>query len=314
MQGKLVTVFGGSGFIGRHVVLRLARAGARVRVAVRRPNEALFLKPMGAVGQIQLMQANVRHAPSVAAAVAGADAVVNLVGILHEAGPQKFSTVQSEGAENIARAAAAAGVKTLIHVSAIGADARSPSKYARSKATGEAAVRQAFPQAVILRPSIVFGPDDNFFNRFASMIKLVPAVPLIGGDTRFQPVYVADVADAIMAALTDPAAAGETFELGGPKTYTFRELLTYIMDQIEVRRPLLPLPFGFAKFVALFSQILPNPPLTVDQVKLLAVDNVVSGNAKTLADLKLTPTPVQAIVPQYLRRYHRLGEFSSPVG
>lgn len=314
MQGKLVTVFGGSGFIGRHVVLRLARAGARVRVAVRRPNEALFLKPMGAVGQIQLMQANVRHAPSVAAAVAGADAVVNLVGILHEAGPQKFAAVQGEGAENIARAAAAAGVKTLIHVSAIGADARSPSKYARSKATGEAAVRQAFPQAVILRPSIVFGPDDNFFNRFASMIKLVPAVPLIGGDTRFQPVYVADVADAIMAALTDPAAAGETFELGGPKTYTFRELLTYIMDQIEVRRPLLPLPFGLAKFVALFSQILPNPPLTVDQVKLLAVDNVVSGNAKTLADLKLTPTPVQAIVPQYLRRYHRLGEFSSPVG
>lgn len=314
MQGKLVTVFGGSGFIGRHVVERLARAGARVRVAVRRPNQALFLKPMGAVGQVQLMQANVRHAGSVAAAVAGADAVINLVGILYEAGPQKFAAVQGEGAGHIAEAAAAAGVKTLVHVSAIGANPASPAKYARAKAAGEAAVREAFPTAIILRPSIVFGPDDNFFNRFAALAKLAPAVPLIGGDTRFQPVYVGDVADAIMVALQSPAAAGKTFELGGPRVFTFRELLAYIMAEIEVERPLLSLPFGLAKFIAFFVQWLPNPPLTVDQVRLLATDNVVSPGAADLTALGVTPTPVQAIVPKYLRRHHRLGEFSRHAG
>ncbi|MBW7836806.1 MAG: complex I NDUFA9 subunit family protein [Sphingomonadales bacterium] len=311
MADRLVTVFGGSGFIGRHLVQRLAAKGYRVRVAVRRPNEAMYLKPLGAVGQIQLMQANVRDAASVQAAVNGAEAVVNLVGILHEAGTQKFDALQDEGAGLIAEAAAAAGVRRLIHLSALGADALSPARYARSKARGEARVKAAYPAAAIFRPSVVFGPDDGFYNRFAGLAKILWVLPLIGGDTKFQPVYVGDVADAILAALENPAAAGQTYELGGPTVYTLRQVYEYVFQEIGVSRPLIPLPFFAAKILAFFLQLLPTPPLTVDQVRLLKRDNVVAGT-NGLKALGITPTPAEAIAPTYLRRYRKLGQFSRP--
>lgn len=312
MAGRLVTVFGGSGFLGRSVVKRLAEAGDRVRVAVRNPNSALFLKPMGAVGQVQIVQANLRHEGSVAAAVAGADAVINLVGVLFERGHQSFDEIHAEGAGTVARAAAAAGARRLIHISAIGADAGSDAAYARSKAAGEAQVRDAFPAATILRPSIVFGPDDGFFNRFASLAKITPALPLIGGDSKFQPVYVGDVAEAVLAALENGDSAGQTYELGGPRSYTFRELLTYMLKEIGLKRALIPVPFGLAKIQAAFLGCLPKPPLTVDQVRLLARDNVVSAGAKGLADLGITPTPVEVIAPTYLGRYRHMGQFAQP--
>jgi len=310
IKGRLITVFGGSGFIGRNLVRDLADRGARVRVAVRHPNQALFLKPMGDVGQIQIVQANLRHAPSVAAAVEGADAVINLVGILFESGKQKFDEIQAKGAGRVAEAAAKAGVSRLVHISAIGADAASPSKYARAKAAGEEAVKAAFPTATILRPSIVFGPDDDFFNRFAGLATISPALPLIGGETKFQPVYVGDVADAITAALEDEKSAGKTYELGGPRTYTFRELMELTLKEIQRKRMLITVPFGLAKFKAAFLQILPNPLLTVDQVKLLAFDNVVAPKAKKLKDLGITPTPAEAILPRYLYRFRKHGQFS----
>ena len=306
----LVTVFGGSGFIGRHLVRRLCIKGWRVRVAVRRPNEALFLKPMGDVGQVQIVQANIRDDGSVRAAVSGADFVVNLVGILFESGKQKFSAVQAEGPGRVGAAAAAAGVKRMVHVSAIGADADSASDYAKSKAAGESAVKSAYPKATIFRPSIVFGPEDDFFNRFASMARMMPMLPLIGGGhTKFQPVYVADVTDAIVSALIDPASAGQTYELGGPTVYTFRDLMEIVLHETDRRRPLVPVPAGFAKFQAWFLQLLPNPILTVDQVKLLAYDNVVSEGARTFKDLGITPTTVEAIVPSYLWRFRSKGQF-----
>jgi uncharacterized protein YbjT (DUF2867 family) len=306
----LVTVFGGSGFIGRHLVRRLCAKGWRVRVAVRRPNEALFLKPMGDVGQVQLVQANIRDDGSVRAAVSGSDDVINLVGILFESGKQSFSAVQAEGPGRIGAAASAAGVKRVVQISAIGANAESESDYAKSKAAGEAALHAAFPSATILRPSIVFGPEDDFFNRFASLARMLPMLPLIGGgETRFQPVYVADVADAIMAVLADGTTAGKTFELGGPRVYSFRELMEIVLHETGRRRPLIAIPLGLAKLKAWFLQLLPNPMLTVDQVKLLAYDNVVSEGAAGLKTLGITPTTVEAIVPSYLWRFRPKGQF-----
>ncbi len=312
MTRELVTVIGGSGFIGRYVVRQLAKQKHRIRVAVRSPNEALFLKPMGDVGQIQLLQTNVRNAASVVRAVDGAGAVVNLVGILQPSGHQDFQSIHVDGAETVARAAAAAGVRRLVHVSAIGADRRAESRYARSKGLGEDAVRAAFPSAAILRPGIVFGPEDDFFSRFASLARLSPALPLIGGGrTRFQPVYVCDVAAAIVAAAASDACAGRTYELGGPRTYTFREILELVLTEIRRDRCLVPVPFGVAKLMAFFTGILPNAPLTMDQVELLKHDNVVTG-ALTLRDLGIEPTPAEAIVAGYLARFRRLGEFDKP--
>ena len=303
-----VTVFGGSGFIGRYLVKRLAARGARVRVAVRDPEAAAFLKPMGDVGQVAPVATNIRNAASVARAVDGADAVVNCVGILFERGRQRFDAVHGAGAARIAEVAAAAGVERLVQVSAIGADLESSSAYARSKAAGEAAVLDAFPSASVLRPSVVFGPEDDFFNRFGALATILPALPLIGGgETRFQPVYVGDVADAIVAVLDSAEAAGKTYELGGPRVYTFKELMQVVLEQTGRRRLLLPLPFGLAKFEAAFLQLLPTPPLTMDQVELLKSDNVVSADTPGLGDLGITPTSVDAIVPSYLFRYRRGG-------
>jgi NADH dehydrogenase len=310
MRDPVVTVFGGSGFIGRYVVEKLAKRGWMIRVAVRRPDDALFLKTAGQLGQIAPIAANIRDQRSVEAAVAGADAVINLVGILFESGPQRFAKVQAEGPGRIAAAAAAAGVRQMVHISAIGADSASPAAYGRSKAAGEQAVRAAFPAATILRPSIVFGPEDGFFNRFAAMTRLSPALPLIGGGlTRFQPVYVVDVADAVLAALERPDAAGQTYELGGPGTYSFRDLMQLLLREIGRRRLLVPIPFALASLQGALLQCLPSPPLTLDQVRLLKRDNVVSPGAKGLADLGIAPTAVEVILPTYLDKYRPGGSY-----
>lgn len=320
MTGKLAVVFGGSGFVGRHVVRELARRGWRVRVAVRRPHHAQFLRPMGAVGQIQLMQCNIRHQPSVAEALKGADAVVNLVGILFQNGPQKFDAVQAGGAATIARLAAEAGIKTYVHLSAIGADAGSNSLYARTKAQAEEAVLEAVPTAAIIRPSIVFGTEDSFFNKFAAMATSTPLTPLPligGGKTKFQPVYVDDVADAVCEALTRPEAAGRIYEIGGPRIYTFKELLQLMLAEIGQRRPLIPVPFPLASLIGLGGEIAGlapflDPPLTRDQVKLLKHDNIVdtSGAVGVLSDLGVEPETVEAILPSYMVRYRRYGQFA----
>jgi NADH dehydrogenase len=310
---SLVTVFGGSGFLGRHVVRALAKRGYRVRAAVRRPELAGHLQPFGVVGQIHAVQANVRNAASVAAAIRAADAVVNLVGILFERGPQRFEAVQAQGAGHVAQAAAAAEAR-LVHVSAIGADEHSPSAYARAKAAGETNVLSACPAATIFRPSIVFGPEDDFFNRFAAMARFSPVLPLVGGGTtRFQPVYVADVAEAIARAVDGTIATGTTYELGGPQVFTFRELLEFILATVERRRLLVPLPFWAARLQAALLQFLPTPPLTPDQVDLLKRDNVVSDAAqsegRTLAALGIDAHTVATIVPTYLWRYCKRGQF-----
>lgn len=315
--GKLAVVFGGSGFIGRNAVRELAKRGWRVRVAVRRPHLAQFLRPMGAVGQIQLAQANVRHRGSIAEALKGADAVVNLVGILFESGAQRFDTVQAGGAAAIAELAVEAGVETMVHVSAIGADAGSDSVYARTKGEAEETVRRFVPSATVLRPSVVFGPEDDFFNKFATMSTFSPALPLIGGGgTKFQPVYVDDVADAICEALTRPDARGETYELGGPRVYSFKELLQLMLAETGRKRILAPLPFPIAGLIGLGGQIagaLPfvEPPLTADQVRLLKRDNVVAQEGvKTLDDLGITPTTVESVLPSYMVRYRKYGQFA----
>ncbi len=307
-ERKVATVFGGSGFIGRYIVKRLAERGYRVRVAVRDPEGALFLKPMGALGQIVPMAASVRDEASVAAMVDGAEVVVNSVGILYETGAQRFQALHAEAPGRIGRAAAAAGVRAVVHLSAIGADPASPSVYARTKGEGEAAVRQAFPKVTILRPSIVFGPEDGFFNRFAALAQFLPALPLYGGGTtRFQPVYVGDVADAAMAAIERPEPAGRTYELGGPRIYTFRELLTYILETTGRKRLLLSIPFSVGALQARLFELLPTPPLTRDQLILLQRDNVVSPGALTLEDLGIAPKAVEAIVPTYLAKFRRGG-------
>lgn len=310
MKNGTVTIIGATGFLGRHTVRALARAGWRIKAASRHPAMGFFLRPMGAVGQIELVKCDVSDADSVAAAIAGSDAVVNLTGILFEKG-QSFTDVQADGAAHVAEAAAAAGISSLVHVSAIGADKESDSAYARTKAEGEAAVRQAVPDAVILRPSIIFGPEDGFFNKFADMARFFPALPLIGGGkTRFQPVFVGDVAAAIAAALISTAARGRTFELGGPATYSFKELMGVILKQTGRNRALIPLPFGLAKIKAAFLQLLPNPVLTIDQVTLLKSDNVVGAGASGLADLGITPTSIEAVLPSYLWRYRAKGEYA----
>ncbi|MBO6633460.1 MAG: complex I NDUFA9 subunit family protein [Parvibaculum sp.] len=312
--GGTVTVFGGSGFLGRHIVHALARRGCRVRVAVRRPNDAMFLRPMGVVGQVEPVQANIRDDASVKAALIGADAVVNLVGIMHESGKHTFEAVQAEGAGRIAKAAAEAGIPALVHISAIGADEDSPASYARSKAAGEKAVRAAFPGAAIVRPSIVFGPEDDFFNRFAAMARFSPALPLIGGGTtKFQPVYVKDVAEGVVRLLERSGTRGKTYEFGGPEVHTFRELMEETLRITARKRLLAPLPVPLAKLMSYVTQFIPNPPLTPDQVRLLGVDNVVSEEAvsekRTLEGLGVTPTALELVLPTYLYRFRKTGQF-----
>jgi uncharacterized protein YbjT (DUF2867 family) len=311
---SLVTVFGGSGFVGRHLVRRLAKAGHRIRVAVRRPDLAGHLQPLGGVGQIAFIQANLRYPDSVQRAVEGADAVVNAVGILFESGRQSFNAVQAQGARSIAEAASRFGVAHMVSVSAIGADRNSAALYAETKALGEAGVLAHMPGATILRPSIIFGPEDNFFNQFGNLARKLPFLPLIGGGkTRFQPVFVGDVAEAILAALDGKAKPGAIYELGGPEIMTFRQILEYILKETGRSRPLIPLPFSLAKMQASFLQALPKPLLTVDQVTMLENDNVVSDEAtregRTLAGLGIDPVAVEAIVPSYLYRFRAAGQF-----
>lgn len=310
---EIVSVIGGSGFIGRHVVAALTSAGWRVRVICRRPDLAQFLLPLGAPGQIALAQANVRDAASVRRAVQGSVAVLNLVGILAERGRQTFEAVHVHGAAAAARAALETGARTFIHVSAIGADPASPSAYGRSKARGEQEVRRIFPRAVILRPSIVVGPEDEFFNRFASMARFSPILPLIGGRTRFQPVYVGDIAKAIATLLERQSHAGDILELGGPEVFTFRELMRFMLRVIRRRRLLVPIPFFLAKIMAWPAQFLPGPPITPDQVRMLQRDNVVSDAAiaagRTFAGLGIEPEGIEAVVPPYLERHAPAGQF-----
>lgn len=310
----LVTVFGGSGFVGTQVVRALAKRGWRVRVACRKPQRAYDVLPFGDVGQIQLKRCDITNPAHVAAAVEGASAVINLVGILYQAPGRSFEAVHVEGPRAIAEAAAAAGVTQLVQMSAIGADLDGPSAYARSKAQGEVAVREAFPAATIIRPSIIFGPGDGFFNRFAQMAGISPVLPLFGGgEGLFQPVYVGDVAQAIARALEDPAARGQTYELGGPRTYSFKQLMQIVCRETHRSRILLPLPHIAASAIGLagdLQSILMEPILTSDQALLLKRDNVVGEGAAGLEALGIEPTSVESIVPTYLWRYRRGGQFA----
>ena len=316
-MSKLVTIFGGSGFVGRYIARRMAKEGWRVRVAVRRPNEAIFVRPYGAVGQVEPILANIRDDASVAAAIAGADAVVNCVGVLTERGKNKFEAVQAEGAARIARLAAEAGVGQLVHLSAIGADAESDSDYARTKAEGEAAVLENFPGAVILRPSVIFGTEDEFFNRFAKMTKLGPVLPLVGGESRFQPVYVDDVAKAAVAGVLGQAAPG-VYELGGPDVESLHDLMVKMLKVIRRRRLIVNLPFwvgsvmafGFGAMQALTVGLIHNGILTRDQVRQLRRDNVVGEGAKGFADLGIEPTDMDAVLVDYLWPYRPGGQYS----
>ena len=315
-MSKLVTIFGGSGFVGRYIARRMAKEGWRVRVAVRRPNEAIFVRPYGVVGQVEPVFANVRDDDSVRAAVQGADAVVNCVGILSELGPNKFGLVQEHGAARIARIAAEEGAGRLIHVSAIGADAESESGYASSKGLGEQAVMEAFPDAVILRPSIIFGPEDEFFNRFGGMARLGPVLPVVGADTRFQPVYVDDVAEAAVKGVLGEAQPG-IYELGGPEVATFRDLMQDMLGIIRRRRLVLNMPFWIAGLVGLgldFLQTITlglfhNTMLTADQVRQLSRDNVVADDARGFAELGIEPVAMDAVLPEYLWRFRPSGQY-----
>ncbi len=313
MSKGLVTVFGGSGFVGKHVVRALVKDGWRVRVPCRRPHTAQDLRVIGNVGQIQLMQANIRFKDSVMRAVDGSDAVINLVSILFEAGKQKFNSVHLEGAKNLAEACMAAGVTNLVQVSAIGADTDADSEYAQTKGQAEAIIREAVPSADIVRPSIIFGSEDQFFNRFAKMATMAPALPLIGGDTKFQPVYAGDVAEAITK-LVGRGTKGETYELGGPRVYSFKELMQFTLDATDRRRLLLPVPWVGATGLGMMGEILGflpfvKPFLTRDQVKNLKVDNVVSDDAKGFAELGVDLETIESIVPAYLERYRKHGQF-----
>jgi uncharacterized protein YbjT (DUF2867 family) len=312
-NSKLVTVFGGSGFVGRHVVRALAKRGYRVRVAVRRPDLAGHLQPLGGVGQIQAVQANLRFRWSIDRAVEGADHVVNLVGILFEGGDQRFDSVQDFGARAVAEAARAAGAG-LTHMSALGANVNSPSLYAASKGRGEQAVLETIKDAVIIRPSIIFGPEDNFFNQFAAMARIAPALPLIGGgETKFQPVYVGDVAEAIARSVDGQAPGGKMYELGGPEVLSFRQCLQRVLEETERKRFLLPVPFWASKIMGSVLGILPGKLLTADQVTLLETDNVVSESAtkdnRTLQGLSISPSNLAAILPTYLWRFRKTGQY-----
>lgn len=318
MPSPIVTVFGGSGFVGRYVCRRMARAGWRVRVAVRRPNEALFVRTYGVVGQVEPVQANIRDEDSTRRAIAGATAVVNCVGVMVETGKQTFDAVQDAGAARVARLAAEAGAERFVHISAIGADAAGASHYARSKAAGEAAVAAAFPRAAILRPSIVFGVEDRFFNRFGSMARLSPVLPVVSPGTRFQPVYVDDVAAAVESALTGPGASG-VYELGGPEVASFRELMEALLGVVRRKRVIVPVPTPLAALQgmaldmaqSLSFGLFVNEILTRDQVRLLARDNVVGPDARGFADLGVSPTAMEAVLESYLYSYRPGGQYAA---
>ena len=317
-MSRLVTIYGGSGFVGRYIARRMAKEGWRVRVAVRRPNEALFVKPYGVPGQVEPVLCNIRNDASVRAAMAGADAVVNCVGTFDRGGRNSFDAIQAEAPGRIARAAAEAGVGTLVHLSAIGAAKDSPSLYGQSKAAGEAAVLAAFPGAVILRPSVIFGQEDQFFNRFAGMARLGPVLPISGAETKFQPVFVDDVAQAAVKGILGQAAPG-IYELGGPEVASFRALMQKMLGVIQRRRMVLGIPALFMKPVAfaldmvqaLTLGLIRNGLITRDQLVSLSVDNVVAPGAKTLADLGIEPTSMEAVLPEYLWRFRRSGQFAA---
>ncbi len=301
MDRRLVTVFGGSGFVGRHLVQRLAERDWIIRVGVRDTEAAMFLKILGGAGQIVPVGADVTDRASVDAAVQDADAVINLVGILYERGRRTFERIHVDGARTVAEAAKAAGASRFVQMSAIGADPDSPAAYARTKAGGERAAKSAFAGASVVRPSVVFGPEDDFFNRFAKMAQILPILPVF--DTSFQPVYVGDVAEAMVRILDDPGTAGKTYQLGGPRVITFREVMELVMRETGRRRALFPMPLSVASLQALFMELLPVPPLTRDQVKLLKIPNVVPAGALTFRDLAIEPTGVEAILPTYLHQY-----------
>jgi uncharacterized protein YbjT (DUF2867 family) len=317
-MSKLVTIIGGSGFVGRYIARAMAKEGWRVRVACRRPNEALFVKPYGAPGQVEPVACNIRDDASVRAVVRGADAVVNCVGILNALGKNSFEAVQARGAGRVARIAAAEGVARLVQISAIGADRGSDSAYARTKGQGEAAVLEAFPAAVLLRPSIIFGTEDQFFNRFAGMTRMGPVLPVVGAETRFQPVYVGDVAAAAVKGVLGQAAPG-IYELGGPEVDTFRGLMQRMLAVIGRRRAIVNVPFvvarvmgfGFDMLQAITLGLIENKMITLDQVRNLARDNVVSDSAKGFAHLGITPTAMEAVLPEYLWRYRPAGQYAA---
>ncbi|MEN8841394.1 MAG: complex I NDUFA9 subunit family protein [Octadecabacter sp.] len=315
-MSKLVTIYGGSGFVGRYIARRLAKDGWRVRVAVRNPNEAMFVKPYGVVGQVEPVLCNIRDDDSVASVMQGADAVVNCVGTLHDSGKNTFEAVQAEGAERVARIAASMGVGSLVQISAIGADAESDSEYARTKAEGEAGVLAHMPNAMIIRPSVIFGDEDRFFNRFAGMSRFGPVLPIVGAGTKFQPVYVDDIAAAAVMGVEGKAQG--VFELGGPDVHTFRELMDEMLSTVRRRRLVLNIPFWAARIMAFGFNVgrvlslgfVPGP-ITADQVKLLAVDNVVSEDAQNFDVLGIAATPMEAILPDYLWRFRPSGQYDA---
>ncbi len=309
MAQQLVTIFGGAGFIGTTLVEHLAKTGVRIRVAVRRPNSAMHVKPLGDVGQIQVVQANIRDKKSVRAAIMGSDMVINLVGILYQSGAQKFTAIHVKGAETIARISHELGVKKLIHMSAIGADENSPSLYAQSKALGEKAVKAAFADATIIRPSVVFGSQDGLFNRFAQASSL-PLLPVFSGDTKFQPVYVGDVVKVIMMALNKKAMQGETYELGGAEVYSLREMMDLAAKEAMQKVLFINVPDFIAPYIIFFLGLLPNPPITMDQFRMLKTDNVVSDEAQGLNDLGIKPTLLDSVLPTYLHQYRPKGQFA----
>ena len=306
---RRVTIFGGSGFVGRYIVQKFAKNGDKIRVAVRHPLAAQFLKPLGEVGQITAVQASLSSPENLSHLMQGSDVVINLVGILYEQGAQTFEKVHVEGAKNIAETATKLGVPTLIHMSALGANKNSHARYASTKARGEEIVLRSYPNATVFRPSVIFGREDAFLNRFAQMALISPFLPLIGGGkTRFQPVYVGDVAECFFNASSLKNAKGKTYELGGPSIYTFKELMDYLLQTIHRKRLLLPLPFGLAKAMGMVAQFLPTPPLTPDQVELLKTDNVLSQRAKNAKDLGVPLKALESIAPLYLARYRPRGE------
>ena len=317
-MSKLVTIFGGSGFVGRYVAQRMAKQGWRVRVAVRRPNEALFVRQYGAVGQVEPVLCNIRDDASVIKVIIGANAVVNCVGILSESGKNTFNNVQALGAERVAKISSENGVANFVQISAIGSNEASLSNYARTKALGEASVLKYFPDATILRPSIIFGPEDQFFNRFAQMATLSPFLPLVGAHTKFQPVHVEDVAFAVEKALSDRSVSG-IYELGGPNIETFSELMSRMLSVIQRRRLMLKVPFFVAGIMgqsldllkAITFGLFPNNILTQDQVKNLQIDNIVSTDANDLSDLEIRPTAMETVLPEYLWRYRVSGQYAS---
>lgn len=311
MASRIVTVFGGSGFLGRHTVRALAKDGWRVRVAARQPELAEFLRTSGMVGQVQLFQADVTNEASVRRAIGNADAVVNLVGIMHGGfSGRRLTDINTDGARLVARVARSVGVQHFVHVSALGVSEASESLYAKSKAAGEAAVREAFPEAVILRPSVMFGQEDELYNRFANMARFLPAVPVVGAETRFQPVFVGNVAQAIKAVVKGKGETGATYELGGPAVQTFKEIVQHILRMVGRNRAILPLPFGLARILSFPLSLVPGKPLTPDQVELLKSDSIVSSGAKGFAELGIQPDGVDAIVPSYIWRFRKTGQFT----